>query len=44
MWYNEKEDTYIEDFLEEIKEVKFEPVLIPWINDPQINESTSIET
>ena len=44
MAFNEKEDTFTPDFLEEIQEVKFEPIKVAWINDPQISQDIGIET
>lgn len=38
------EESYIPDWVEKIQPKPFEPKLIPWINEEQINTSISIET
>lgn len=44
MTYIKEEDNYIPNWTEQIERKSFEPELIPWINDPQINQDISIET
>ena len=44
MAFDIENDTYTPDFLEDMQDIQFEPKLIAWINDPQINQDISIET
>ena len=42
-WENQKKE-FKSETLKDFKETDFNPQLIPWINDIQINQDISVET
>ena len=38
------QESYIPDWLDDIQENQFNPDMIPWVNEPQLNWGTSIES